>query len=145
MPYARYTAWPPGLPDKLHLIRHDLSPSISLLSRLTEDSPPLFNLIGQCFQDASLTEWNKVVGKQCLNNNDLAKASFKKANLGLPEAVTRVSNAGDQLICWPCIAKKPAFMLINEFMQHWTQLFSYLDSGYFHRTMELPTAQEKSK
>jgi hypothetical protein len=45
---------------------------------LTEDGPPLFNLIGQCFQDSSLTEWNKVVGKQCLNDNDLAKASFKK-------------------------------------------------------------------
>jgi hypothetical protein len=45
---------------------------------LMEDGPPLFNLIGQCFQDVSLTEWNKVFGKQCLNNNDLAKASFKK-------------------------------------------------------------------
>jgi hypothetical protein len=45
---------------------------------LTEDGPPLFNLIGQCLQDISLTKWNKVVGKQCLDNNDLAKASFKK-------------------------------------------------------------------
>jgi hypothetical protein len=45
---------------------------------LTEDSPPLFNLIGQFFQDVGLTKWNKVVGKQCLDNNDLAKASFKK-------------------------------------------------------------------
>jgi hypothetical protein len=36
---------------------------------LMEGSPPLFNLIGQCFQDVSLTEWNKVVRKQCLNNN----------------------------------------------------------------------------
>ena len=45
---------------------------------LTEDGPPLFNLIGQCFQDVGLTKWNKVVGKQCLDNNDLAKASFKK-------------------------------------------------------------------
>jgi hypothetical protein len=25
------------------------------------------------------------------------------------------------------------------------QIFSYLDNGYLHRTMELPTAQEKSK
>jgi hypothetical protein len=25
------------------------------------------------------------------------------------------------------------------------QLFSYLDNGYLHRTMELPTEQEKSK
>jgi hypothetical protein len=30
-------------------------------------------------------------------------------------------------------------------MQQWTQLFSYLDNGYLHWTMELPTAQEKSK
>jgi hypothetical protein len=66
-------------------------------------------------------------------------------NPELPEAVTRVSNVGNQLIRWPCNAKKPAFMLIHEFMQRWTQLFSYLDSGYFHRTMELPTAQEKSE
>ena len=45
---------------------------------LTEDGPPLFNLIGQCFQEVGLTESNKVVGKQCLDNNDLAKASFKE-------------------------------------------------------------------
>jgi hypothetical protein len=45
---------------------------------LTEDGPPLFNLIGQCFQDVGFTESNKVVGKQCLGDNDLAKAGFKK-------------------------------------------------------------------
>jgi hypothetical protein len=45
---------------------------------LTEDGPPLFNLIGQCFQDVSLSKWNKVFGMQCLDDNDLAKASFKK-------------------------------------------------------------------
>ena len=45
---------------------------------LKEGGPPLFNLIGQCFQNVSLTKWNKVIGKQCLDNNDLAKASFKK-------------------------------------------------------------------
>jgi hypothetical protein len=69
-----------------------------------------------------------------------------KSEPGTTEAVTRLSNVGNQLIHWPsCIPKKPAFMLIHEFMQRWTQLFSYLDSGYFHQTMELPTAQEKSK
>jgi hypothetical protein len=36
-------------------------------------------------------------------------------------------------------------MLIHEFMQQRTQLFSYLDNGYPRQTMELPTAQEKSK
>jgi hypothetical protein len=30
-------------------------------------------------------------------------------------------------------------------MQRWTHLFSYLDNGYLHWTMELPTVQEKSK
>jgi hypothetical protein len=45
---------------------------------LTKDGPPLFNPIGQCFQDVGLNKWNKVVGKQCLNDNGLAKASFKK-------------------------------------------------------------------
>jgi hypothetical protein len=45
---------------------------------LMEDCLPLFNLIGQCFQDVGLTEWNKVLGKQCLDDNDLAKANFKK-------------------------------------------------------------------
>jgi hypothetical protein len=43
-----------------------------------ENGPPLFNLIGQHFQDVGLTKWNKVFGKQCLDDNDLAKASFKK-------------------------------------------------------------------
>jgi hypothetical protein len=66
-------------------------------------------------------------------------------NPGLPEAVTRVPNVGDQLICWPWVAKKPEFMLIHEFMQCQMQLFSSLDNSYLHGTMELPTAQEKSK
>ncbi len=39
---------------------------------LTEGGPQLFNLIGQYFQDVSLTEWNKVVRKRCLNDNYLA-------------------------------------------------------------------------
>jgi hypothetical protein len=45
---------------------------------LMEDSPPLFNLIGQCFQEVGLTEWNNVVGKQCLDNSDFAKGSLKE-------------------------------------------------------------------
>jgi hypothetical protein len=36
-------------------------------------------------------------------------------------------------------------MLLHEFMQRQMQLFSYLDNGYLHQTMELPTVQEKSK
>jgi hypothetical protein len=45
---------------------------------LTEDGSPLFNRIGQCFQDVSLIEWNKVLKERYLDNNYLAKASFKK-------------------------------------------------------------------
>ncbi len=45
---------------------------------LTEDGPPLFNLIGQCFQNVGIAKSNKVIGKRWLDNNDLAKASFKK-------------------------------------------------------------------
>jgi hypothetical protein len=45
---------------------------------LTEDGPTLFNLIGQCFQDISLTECNNVVRKQCPDNTNLVKASFKE-------------------------------------------------------------------
>ena len=45
---------------------------------LMEDGPTLFDLIGQYFQDVGLTKWNKVVGKQCPNDTNLAKASFKE-------------------------------------------------------------------
>jgi hypothetical protein len=45
---------------------------------LTEYGLALFNLIGQCFQDIGLTEYNKVVGKRSPNNTNLAKSSFKE-------------------------------------------------------------------
>jgi hypothetical protein len=45
---------------------------------LMEDGPTLFNLIGQCFQDVGLTECNNVIGKQCPNDTNLAKARFKE-------------------------------------------------------------------
>jgi hypothetical protein len=45
---------------------------------LTEDGPTLFNLIGQFFQDIGLTKWNKVIRKQCPDNTQLAKVSFKE-------------------------------------------------------------------
>jgi hypothetical protein len=62
---------------------------------LMEDGPPLFNLIGQCFQDIDLTESNKVVRKWCLDDNDLAKASFKSE-----AGTTRGSHQGVQRR-WP--------------------------------------------
>jgi hypothetical protein len=47
---------------------------------LTGDGPPLFNLIGQrsVFPGRWSYQIEQVVGKRCLDNNDLAKASFKK-------------------------------------------------------------------
>jgi hypothetical protein len=45
---------------------------------LIEDGPPLFNLIGQCFQEVGLTKYNNVVGRRCLNDSDFAKASLKE-------------------------------------------------------------------
>ncbi len=45
---------------------------------LTEDGPTLFNLISQSFQDNGFTECNNVFGKQCLNDTNLVKASFKE-------------------------------------------------------------------
>jgi hypothetical protein len=34
---------------------------------------------------------------------------------------------------------------MHEYMRHQVQLFRYLDRGYIHQTMELPTVQEKSE
>jgi hypothetical protein len=46
---------------------------------LTEDGLTLFNLIRQqCFQDIGLTKWNNVVRKQCPDDTNLVKASFKE-------------------------------------------------------------------
>jgi hypothetical protein len=61
------------------------------------------------------------------------------------KAVARFSNVGDQLICWLCTAKKPALMLMHEFMQHQVQLLSYLKVGYLCQTMKVPMAQETSE
>jgi hypothetical protein len=36
-------------------------------------------------------------------------------------------------------------MLMHEFTEHQVQLFSYLDGGHLHQTMDVPTAQEKSE
>ncbi len=73
------------------------------------------------------------------------KSKFQRVYPRLLETVTRLSNVGNQLISWLFIAKKPVFMLLYEFMQCQTQLFSYLDNGYLHQTMKLSTAQEKSE
>ncbi len=61
------------------------------------------------------------------------------------EAVAAFPNVGDQLICWLCTAKKPAFMPMHNFMRHQVQLVGYLEGGYLRQTMEVPTVQEKSE
>jgi hypothetical protein len=76
MPYAWYTAWSSGITRHFALDQTRFEPEYFL--PLMEDGPPLFNLIGQCFQDVNLIKWDKVVGKQSLDDNDLAKASVKK-------------------------------------------------------------------
>jgi hypothetical protein len=75
MPYAWYTAWPSGC--SRHVTPEQARFESEYFLALTEDGPPLFNLIGQCFQDVGLTKSNKVVGKRCLNNNDLANQVSK--------------------------------------------------------------------
>ncbi len=92
-----------------------------ILTRLSDtqkvDGPILFNLIGQCFQDVDLTEWTNVITKQCPNNADCMKANFDEYIMDYLEVVARFPNVGDQLICWLCIAKKPALMPMHMFMQ----------------------------
>jgi hypothetical protein len=43
------------------------------------------------------------------------------------------------------MVKKPALMLMHEFMRRQVQLFSYFKGGYLHQSMEVPTVQEKSE
>jgi hypothetical protein len=43
------------------------------------------------------------------------------------------------------MAKKLALMRMHEFMQREVQLLSYLEGDYLCRTMDAPTAQEKSE
>jgi hypothetical protein len=119
-----------------------------ILTRLSDtqkdDGPLLFSLMGQYFQDVGLTKWTSVNGKRCPNNADRTKANFDKCIRDYLKAV-RFRNIGDQLIRWLCTAKKPALMPMHKFRRHQVQLLSYLKSGYLHRMMEVPTAQEKSE
>ncbi len=116
-----------------------------LLDLRKDNGPLLFSLLSQCFQDVGLKEWTSVVTKQCPNNADRMKANFNECIRDYLEAVTGLPNIGNQLICWLCMAKKPALMPMHEFMLHWVQLLSYFESEYLHWTMDVPTAQEKSE
>ncbi len=82
---------------------------------------------------------------RCPNNADRTKANFDECIRDYLEAIAGFPNIGDQLICLLHTSKKPALMPMHEFMRHQVQLLSYLKGGYLHRTMEVPTAQEKSE
>jgi hypothetical protein len=101
--------------------------------------------LSQCFQDVGLTEWTSVIAKRCPNDADWTKATFNECIRDYLEAIAGFPNIGDQLICWLCTAKKPALMPMYKFMRRQVQLLSYLESGYLRRTMDVPTAQEKSE
>ncbi len=59
---------------------------------LTENGPPLFNLISQCFQDASLTKWNKELLE---SNASMIKTLQKQVSKSEP-GTTRGSHQGVQ-------------------------------------------------
>ncbi len=105
-----------------------------ILTRLTnvqkDNGPLLFSLLGQCFQDVGLIEWTSVIAKRCPNDADWTKANFNECIRDYLKAVARFPNIGDQLICWLCMAKKPALMQMHKFMQRQVQLLSYLESDY---------------
>jgi hypothetical protein len=76
----------------------------------------LFNLMGQYFQDVSLTKWTNIIAKLCPTDTEQTKANFNKCIRDYLDAVAGFPNVGDQLICWLCTAKKPALMLMHEFI-----------------------------
>jgi hypothetical protein len=110
-----------------------------------DNGPLLLSLLGQCFQDVGLTEWTSVVTKRCLDDADCLKANFDECIRDYLEAIARFPNIGNQLIRWLCTAKKPTLMPMHKFMWHQVQLLSYLESDHLRRTMDVPTAQEKSE
>jgi hypothetical protein len=101
--------------------------------------------MGQCFQDVGLTKWTSVIIKQCPNNADCTTANFDECIRDYLEAVASFPNVDNQLICWLCTAKKPALVPMHKFTRRQVQLLSYLEGGYLHQTMEVPTVQEKSE
>ncbi len=143
MPYAWYTAWPPGY------YRTCCTQSGTIWAQVLPHVHGRWSDTVQPYRSVFPGRWSYQMEQSCQNAMPWwyqpCKSKLERVNPGLPEAVTRLSNVGNQLIHWLCIAKKPAFMLIHEFMQCWTQLLSYLDNGYLHWTMELPTVREKSE
>jgi hypothetical protein len=87
-----------------------------LLDLQKDNGPLLFSLLGQCFQDVGLTEWTRVIAKQCPDDADLTKANFVECIRDYLVAVTGFPNIGDQLILWLCMAKKLALMPMHKFI-----------------------------
>jgi hypothetical protein len=130
----------------VYMLPNFKSKILTQLSDLQTDTGPLLcSLLGQCFQNVGLTEWTSVVAKRCPNNADCMKANFDECIRDCFEAVAGFPNIGNQLICWLCMAKKPALMPMHKFMWHQVQLLSYLEGEYLHQAMDVLTAQEKSE
>jgi hypothetical protein len=110
-----------------------------------DNGPLLFSLMGQCFQDIGLTKWTSVIAKQCPEDAGCTQENFNKCIRDYLKAVAGFPNIGNQLIRWLCMAKNPALMPMHKFMHCQVQLLSYLEGNYLHRTMDVPTAQEKSE
>jgi hypothetical protein len=101
-----------------------------LLDTQKNNGPLLVSLLGQCFQDVSLTKWTSVIAKQCPNDADCTNANLYKCIRDYLEAVVKFPNIGKQLICWLCTAKKPALMPMHKSTRHQVQLLSYLEGDY---------------
>jgi hypothetical protein len=125
----------------------DCKPKVlpQLLDAQKEDGQTLFNLMGQCFQDVGLTKWTSIVTKQYPIKADHTQMNFDKCIRDYLGVVAGFPNVGDQLIGWLHTAKKPALILMHEFMWRQVQLVSYLKNGYIHLTIELPMAEEKGE
>jgi hypothetical protein len=66
---------------------------LTRLSDLQKDNGPLlFCLLGQCFQDVGLTEWTRVIAKQCPDDADCTKANFDKCIRDYLEAIVGFPN-----------------------------------------------------
>jgi hypothetical protein len=101
--------------------------------------------MGLSFQDVDLTKWTSVIAKGCPEDADHTKEKFNECIRDYLEVIAGFPNIGNQLICWLHMARKPALMPMHEFMCHQIQLLSYLEGNYLHRTMDVPTVQEKSE
>ncbi len=63
--------------------------------------------MGQCFQDVGLTEWTKVVAKQCPEKTDRTKANFDNCIRDYLEAVAEFPNVGNQLFFGFALLRSP--------------------------------------